>query len=184
MDDNGNHLCTGVLVAPQWVLTDEGSMPCNGSSKATADLLANAADIDRAELPHPVDGWEGNDPTKSGVQLLHLNRPLKNVQPAVLSDVHPQKGESLEIAAFNGPEGLNHTLSIGKGMVTAKNHNGWASYYGAPRGMTLEGPVDNGAPILRNGEVVGITQVANPRGSNAEDSSHIHDWINETTGVH
>ena len=183
MDDNGNHLCTGVLVTPEWVLTDEGSMPCNGATRATPNLLQNSAGIEGKQIPHPVDGWGGNDPTKSGAMLLHLDQPLEGVTPARLSDARPRKGESLQIAAFNGSEGINHALSIGTGRVTAKNHNGWASYYGAPRGLTLEGPVDNGAPILRDGAVVGFTQVANPRGSNAEDISHIHPWITETTGA-
>lgn len=183
MDDNGNHICSGVLVAPQWVLTDSGSMPCTGAAVATGDTLTNASEIDDSVLPYPVKGWEGNDPRKSGAVLLHLDKPVKNVTPARLSDAHPKKGEKLDIVAFNGPEGINHALSLGKGSVVAKNHNSWASYYGAPKGLKLEGPVDNGAPIMRGGAVVGFTQVANPRGSNAEDISHLHSWITKVTGA-
>lgn len=180
MDDNGNHLCSGVLVDQQWVLTDEGSMPCSGASAVTGELFNDAVEIDDVRLPHKAEGIDGNDPTKSGAMLLHLAKPVKDVAPAQLSDDHPHKGDRLSIVSFNGPEGINHTLSIGKGTVVAKNHNDWASYYGKPSGMTLEGPVDNGSLIMRGDKVVGFTQVANPRGSNAEDISHIHEWINKT----
>ncbi|MCH8613976.1 trypsin-like serine protease [Arsenicicoccus dermatophilus] len=183
LDGAGNHVCSGVLVAPRWVLTDEGSMPCLGASKVTGDITREAVNVTERKIPFPVKGWKGNDPTKSGAMLLHLDKPVKRVKPVALSDAHPKKGEKLDVVAFNGPEGINHTLSVGKSSVTAKNHNGWASYYGKPSSFTLEGPIDNGSLVMRDDKVVGFVQVANPRGFNAEDIAHIHAWITKTAGL-
>lgn len=175
-DSTGNQLCSAVLVDQQWALTFEGPMTCAGATQATADSH-DRVDIDKRELA-PT-----NDPAKGQAMLVHFADPVQRVSPAELSTEVPKEGETLQIVAFNGPEGINHLLSLGRSDITVKGHNEWLSWYGAPESMSLETGKDSGAPILRDGKVVAFTGLVTDKSADAEDVANVSAWVEETIGA-
>lgn len=181
-DASGNQLCSAVLVAPQWALTWEGPSTCMAATHATGDSH-DAVAIDRQEFRSPAGDAPGNYPTESQAMLVHFSSPVQRVQPAELSKDAPKPGEKLQIAAFNGPEGINHPLSVGRSDVTVKGHNAWISWYDHPAGMRLDRGLDTGDPFLRDGKVVAFTGLVSEHSVDAEDVANVYDWVQQTVSA-
>ena len=171
-DERGNQLCSAVLIDAQWALTWEGPLHCGTATGATGDSHDRVG-IDRRETP-------GRGPGASQAMLVHFDAPIQRVTPARLSDQAPKAGETLTVVAYNGPEGVNHLLSLGSSPITVEGASVWNSWYGAPTSMKLETGRDAGAPILRDGEVVGFTELVTETSTTAESVANVLDWIRAT----
>lgn len=173
-DSEGNQLCSAVLVDSQWALTYDGPLTCANAKFGTGDSH-DAVEIDRTEVTDRA-------PDESQAMLVHFAEPIQRVKPAELDTKAPEEGEKLEVAAFNGTEGINKLLSVGVSPITIEGHNAWLSWFQQPEGMKLETAKDSGAAVLRDGKVVGFVELVTEQSTSAEDIANVADWVKETIG--
>ncbi len=190
--------CSGVLVAPNWVLTTASCFP--GTPDGGAPATATTAIVGRTDL----SGTTGHETTVSAVvargdrnlALAKLANAVTDVAPVTLATTAPTPGEKLRVAGYGrtGTEWVPNKLHTGTFTVTSATATTTA--------LTGDGGTDTckgdaGGPALRESggriELAGISSTSwqhgclgeteTRQGSTAVRTDDVAGWVERITRV-
>lgn len=156
--NDGDHVCTGTAVSDSWVIT---ATQCGAKSVhyPTKDGRGVDAGVDRI-----VDSPSG------GVRMVHLSQkvPLGSYPKIDTTSVVPV-GQSLQLYSAGSPADPVAIVVDGAADSTERDQLGGGDLLMVRTSASRATVSDLGAPVLLNGQVVGVLQVSKEDGSSTRN---------------
>lgn len=201
------NLATGILIAPQWVLTAghvADGMQAQGFSTVRLDRNYQVDNI----IIHPEFYGEDEPNLMMDIALLHLTEPVEGIEPVALYRGSDENGQHITLVGYGdlgdastGPSGSDGRARAGENIVDATLETIIAFRFDAPpAALPLEAvsaPGDSGGPaLITQGEqlfVAGVSSSQDEEGGNGHPGSYgvieyyvrvsqLADWIDSHIG--
>jgi len=201
------NFATGILIAPQWVLTAAhvaDGMQARGLSTVHLDRSYQVDNI----IVHPDFYGEDEPNLMMDIALLHLAEPVESIEPVALYRGSDENGQHITLVGYGdlgnastGPSGFDGQARAGENMVDEIYETILAFRFdGPPEALPLEAvsaPGDSGGPaLITQGDqlfVAGVSSAQDDEAGNGHPGSYgvieyyvrvsqFADWIDNHIG--